>query len=90
MNIVVLKTAHHLHDGIHFATVRKELVAQTFALRRAFDEAGDIHELDDRRDQLVRTADLGEHGKALVRHGDHPHIRLYRAERKICRLCFGV
>ena len=49
MNVTVLEAANDLYDGINLANVAKKLVAQTFSLARAFDEAGDIHKLDRRR-----------------------------------------
>jgi len=36
-----------VHHRIDFADVGEELVAEALALRRAFDEAGDVDELDD-------------------------------------------
>jgi hypothetical protein len=35
----------YLHDGIAFADVGQEFVAQPFALRGPFDQARDVHEL---------------------------------------------
>ena len=46
MNVRVLETAHDLHDRIDFADVAEELIAESLALARAFDQAGDVHELD--------------------------------------------
>ena len=50
MDVRVLEAADHLHDGVHLADVREELVAEAFALARALHEAGDVHELDGRRE----------------------------------------
>ena len=58
MDVRVLEAAHDLHDGVHFADVGEKFVAETFALRRAFDEAGDVHELDRRRDDDVGFGDV--------------------------------
>jgi hypothetical protein len=49
MNVAVFKTAHHLHDGVHFANVVEKLIAQPFARARAFDQSSDIDKLDRRR-----------------------------------------
>ena len=35
----------YLHNGIALSNVGQELVAQPFALRRAFDQARDVHKL---------------------------------------------
>ena len=48
VNIRVLETAHHLHDGVHLADVAEKLVAQALAAARAAHESGDVHELDAR------------------------------------------
>ena len=58
MNVRVLEAADDLDDGVHFADVREKFVAQTFALRRAFDQAGDVHKLNRRRDDDVRFGDV--------------------------------
>ena len=49
MDVRVLEAAHHLDDGVHFADVGQEFVAQSLALARAFHEPGDVHELNRRR-----------------------------------------
>ena len=46
MNVVVLKTADHLHDGVHLADVAEKLIAESFSRARAFHQTGDVHELD--------------------------------------------
>ena len=60
MDVLVLEAADDLDDGVHFADVGQELVAEAFALARALDEAGDVDELDRRRDDDVRLRDLLE------------------------------
>ena len=58
MNVRILKTADDLHDGVHLADVREKFVAQAFALRRAFDEAGDVHEFNRRRNDDAGLGDF--------------------------------
>ena len=58
MDVRVFKAAHDLHDGVHFADVGEKFIAQTFALRRAFDQAGDVHKLNRRRDDDGRFGDV--------------------------------
>jgi hypothetical protein len=53
MNIAAFKTAHDLDDGIHFTNVAEELVAEPFARACAFDQPGNIDELDRRRHDLL-------------------------------------
>ncbi len=43
LDVVILEAAQHMDDGIDFADIAQELVAQTFAFGRAAYEAGDIH-----------------------------------------------
>ena len=40
-----VKKETYLHNGIALSNVGQELVAQPFALRRAFDQARDVHKL---------------------------------------------
>ena len=75
-----------MHDGIHFADVAEEFIAEAFALARAFDEASDVHEFNRRRDQLRGAGNLREHREALVRHGDDAGVRLDGAEGIVCGL----
>ena len=41
----VCEAADDVEDGVGLADVGEELVAEAFALRRAFDDAGDVDEL---------------------------------------------
>ena len=45
-DVRVFEAAHDLDDGVHLADVAEKFVAQTFAVRRAFHEAGDVHEFN--------------------------------------------
>ena len=44
-NILVVKYADDVGDGVRFADVGQEFIAQPFALRSALDKAGDVNEL---------------------------------------------
>ena len=44
LDVVILETAQDVDDGIDFADVAEELVAQPFALRRAAHQPGDVDE----------------------------------------------
>jgi len=48
-HVGVVEAADHVHDRVHLADVRQELVAEPLTLGRALDEARDVHELDHRR-----------------------------------------
>ena len=55
-DVVVVEAAHHVRDRVGLADVGEELVAEAFALGRAGDQAGDVDELHDRRNHLLRLA----------------------------------
>jgi hypothetical protein len=57
MDVVVLKTADDLDDGVDFADVGEELVAEPLARARALDQAGDVDELEDGGDDFLRFRD---------------------------------
>jgi tetratricopeptide (TPR) repeat protein len=84
-DIGVFKTANHLDDGVHFTDVPQELIAQTFAGARPLHEPGDIDKFKDGGYQLLRTADGGQHGQALVRDGNDSLVWLDGAKAIIGR-----
>ena len=60
-----------MDDRVGLADVGEELVAEPFALRRAFDQAGDVDELHHRRHDALRLDDPLQHREPRV--GDvHP------------------
>src|SRR5262249_32621432 len=85
MKIRIFKTAYHLHDRFHFTNMMKELIPESFACARAFDESGDVHKLDRRRCDLLRAGNLGDVLEARIGHGDNAHIGIDRAEGIILR-----
>jgi len=84
-NVLVLKAAHHMQHRVHLPDVAEKLIAQPLALRRAFDQPGDIDELHLRRYGLARFSKRGEDVQPFVRHRHHADIRLNGAERIIFR-----
>ena len=58
MHVLILEAAHDLHDRVDLADVRQELVAQALALARAFDQPGDVDELDRGRDDRLGLGNL--------------------------------
>ena len=44
LDVVILEAAQDVDDGVDLADVAEELVAEPFALGRAFDEPGDVDE----------------------------------------------
>ena len=86
-DVLVLKAAYHVDDGVHFPDVAQELVAQTFALGCAFYQSGDVHELQGSRGELVRLVHFSQLVQTCVRHRDDAYIFFNGAERIVCRLC---
>ncbi len=80
-DVGVLEAAHDVSDRVDFADVREELVAEPLALRRARDEAGDVDELDRRRNDFLRLHDVGERLQARIGHRHDADVRIDRAER---------
>ncbi len=68
-------------DGVDIANVGKELIPQPLTLRGSGHEAGDIHELNSRRHDLLRVHDVGELLQARVGHRHDPDVGVDRAER---------
>ena len=75
-DIRVAEEAHDFADGIGFADVREELVAQTFALAGARHQTGDVDELDRCGDDLGRVVDLGQLLQAIVGNGNDADVGL--------------
>ena len=65
-DVVVLKAADDMDDGIDFADMAEKLVSQPFALAGAAHQTGDIGKIDLRRNNARRFGDLGQLEKPLV------------------------
>src|SRR5690606_8220918 len=75
-NIRIFKAANDVHDRIHFTNVGKKFVAQTFALARTFDEAGDVHKLKSGRNDSLSFDDLSDLLQPLVRNFNYSYVRV--------------
>ena len=84
-DIVVFKAAHDLGNGVGFADMAEKLVAQSFALRGACDEAGNVDKFHRRRHDFFRLHDIGELLQARVRHFDYADVRIDRTKRIVFR-----
>lgn len=80
-HVGIFEAAHHVDDGVGFADVREELVAQAFALAGARHQAGDVDEFDRGRQDALGLDDLGQLLQTRIRHLDHADVRLDGAER---------
>ena len=89
-DVLVVKAADHVHDGVGHTDVAEELVAQTGTLRGALHQAGDIHELDDGGSILFGRIHFGQIVQTAIGHGDHAHVGLNGAEGVVGAFCAGV
>jgi len=90
-DVRAVEGAHDVCDRIHFADVRKELIAKTFALRCAGDEPGNINKLNGRRQDLFGLRNRRKLSKPRIRHRHNTDIRVDRAERIVfCAICARV
>ena len=89
-HVAVVEAAEHMDDGISFADVAQELVAEAFALRGTLHESGDVNDFHRCRHDASRMHQFGQFGKTFVGHRDDTHVGLDGAEREIGRLRFGV
>ena len=82
-DVVVVEAAHHVRDRVGLADVREKLVAETLALRGAGHQAGDVDELDGRRQDLLGVRDIGQQREARIGHGHHADVGIDGAERVV-------
>ena len=79
-DVVVIEAAHDMDDGIALADVAEELVAEAGTLACALDEAGDVHEFDDRRGELFGMVLVSEPFQPGVGDGDNADVGVDGAE----------
>ena len=79
-DVVIVKAAHHMHNGVALADVAQELVAQAGTLAGTLHQTGDVHELHDGGSLFVGLPDLGQLVQTLVRHGHDAAVGLNGAE----------
>ena len=84
-DVAVFEAAQHMGDGVDFADMGEELVAEPFAARGAADQPGDIDEFQLGRDDLLRLGQLGQQIEPRIRHGYPAGIGFDRAEGIIGR-----
>ena len=89
-DVAVVKAAHDMDDRIGRADVGKKLVAQTLALGRALDKAGDVDELNDGGGELFWVVQIAQPLQTLVRHLHDADIRVDGAESVVVRRDSGV
>ncbi len=89
MNVGILKASDDLNNRINFPDMGKKLVAETFTLAGALDQACDIHKFESGRNNLLRPGKFCQHIQSRVRHRYHAHIGFDGAEWIIGSFCFS-
>ena len=85
-NVIVFEAAQHIGDGVAFADIGEELVAEPLAFGGAAHQPRDIDESQPRGDDRLRFPDGRDLVQAFVRHRHLADIRLDGAEGIVCRL----
>ena len=89
-HVTVVEAAEHVDDGIGFADVTQELVAQPFAFRSAFHKSGDVDNFDRGGDDASGVYQFGQFGQSFIGHRNYAHVGFDGAKGKVCRLCLGI
>ena len=89
-DVLVVKAAHHMDDGVGHADVGQEFVAQALAPAGALDQTGDVHELNDSRGGLFGVVHLAQLVQTVVGHSHHAHVGVDGAEGVVGALGAGV
>lgn len=82
-DIGIGKGADDVANGLTFADVGEEFVAEALALTGASDQAGDIDEFDGGGDDFLGVVELGEVVQTGVRDGDDANVWLDGGKRII-------
>ena len=85
-DVVVLEAAQHMRDGVDFADIGEELVAEAFAFGGAAHQARDVDEGDARGNDLGGFGDRRQLVEPRIRHGHVADIGLDGAEGIVRRL----
>ncbi len=80
-DVVVDERSEHEDDRVDLADVGEELVAETFALAGALDQAADVDHFHGGVDRLLRLRHHREAVEPIVGHLRHPDVRVLRGER---------
>ena len=89
-DVVVVEAAHDVRNGVAFADVGEELVAEAFALARACNEAGDIDEFHCSGNNALRMIDFSELLQARIGNLNNADVGFNRAERIVFRRDAGL
>ena len=89
-HVAVVETAQHVDDGISFADVAQELIAQTFSFGCTFHQTSDVDNLHGGGDDFRCLHQFGKFCQSFIRHSDYTHVGFNGAEREVGALRLGV
>ena len=89
-HIGVFEAAHDVGDGIGFADIGEEFVAQPLTLGCARNQAGDIDKLHHRRQRPLRLYQRGKLPQSRIGHLDNADVGFDSAERIVLRRNAGL
>ena len=85
-NVLVLEAAHHVEDAVDRRNVREKRVAETGAVGRALDQAGNVGHLEHGRHARLGRVLFAQKLEALVGHHRLALARIDCAERVVGRV----
>jgi len=89
-HVVIIETAHHVHDRIHRTDMPQELISQPLACAGPLHQPSDIDKLDGGVLAFLGFHDDGKLVNTRVRHLHNPHIRVDGTERVVGRFGSGT
>ncbi|MPN10094.1 hypothetical protein SDC9_157387 [bioreactor metagenome] len=89
-DVIVVKAAHHMHDGGCLADVGQKFIAQPLPLGGALHQPRDVHKLHHGGGGLLGGVHPGQLVQPVIGHGHHAHIGLNGAEGVVGALRAGV
>ncbi len=88
-DVGILETANDVNDGVGFADVLEELVAEALSLGGALDQPCYVNELNHGGHRALRLNNFREGIQPWVGDLDHADVRLDGAERVVRGFGFG-
>src|SRR5699024_5722848 len=80
-DVVIDESPDDLADGVGFADIGQELIAQALTFGGTAHDAGDVDEVNGRVEDLLRGEDLRQPRQPSIRQGHDAHVRFDRRER---------
>ena len=89
-DIAIVKTAHHMDDGIGGADIAEKLVAQPLSFGGPLYQACNVDKFDDSGGDLFGLMNLCQPVQSLIRYGDSTHIGIDGTKRIVGGFRSGV